>query len=434
MQTLFKSFVEQHHLFTPDQVVLLAVSGGRDSVALLHLMRQSGFQFAIAHCNFHIRPLECDRDQEFVRSLAQSYGVPFHLASFQCLSYAAEHHLSVEQAARQQRYTFFHSLCSSHGYTRIVTGHHADDSMETFFINLLRGTGIAGLHGIRPLQGIVARPLLPFSRQQINEYVATHQLSYVEDSTNASDDYRRNQIRHQLIPLLRQLAPSIDHTLPQTMEHLAQVEEVLLQQVSLLSSTHLQPSSDGKLHLVNFSSLSPVLLYHLLKPYGFNASQTSDLLTHSHTGAHFFSSTHQLTVERSFLVLEPLSASPSATPPSVLTQTFLLSEVSLQSLLHPLDGTLPQRHFLLLDADQVSLPLVWRHWSQGDRFRPFGMRGSQLLSDYFSTHKFTHSQRQSQWLLTDAHDHILWIAGHRASALAPVTSLTTSVLKVLLPQ
>ena len=307
----FVQYIQQQHLFSQEQKVLLAVSGGRDSVVLFELMHRAHFKFAIAHCNFHLRPGDCDRDEQFVRSLSNQHGIMCHVAQFDTYQYADIHHLSIEEAARELRYNYFEQLRQQYSYAAIVTGHHRDDSTETFFINLLRGTGIAGLHGIRPKQGYIVRPLLPFGRDEIDAYVQQYNLSYVEDYTNATTDYRRNQIRHQLMPLLRQMAPSIDSTMQQTIAHLADVEQVYNDYISHLRAQLFEPIGEGwRIAINSILQLTPqsTLLFELLRIYGFNISQVNDILRglNSQSGAIFNSNQYQVIIDRDYLLLNPI--------------------------------------------------------------------------------------------------------------------------------
>ena len=258
----FIAHIQQQHLFPTGQEVLIAVSGGIDSVVLSHLMHSAGYPFAIAHCNFHLRPSDCDRDEDFVRRLAASYGVPVHVAQFDTRTHAANHHQSIEQAARNLRYDFFEQLRQQHHYAAILTAHHRDDSTETFFLNLLRGTGIAGLHGILPIQGHIVRPLLPFSRSDIEAYAAQQHLSHVEDSTNASLDYLRNQVRHRLLPLLRELQPAADSTLQQTVLNLQYTEQLYLALLAPIRQQLIHHLPDGTSRLLLCDPLPAPLHEH----------------------------------------------------------------------------------------------------------------------------------------------------------------------------
>lgn len=434
----FLDFVCYHHMFSHDRPVLVAVSGGRDSVVLTHLMSRSGFPFAIAHCNFNLRPGDCDRDEAFVRRLASSLSVPIHVASFDTNGHAAAHKLSVEASARQLRYQFFSDVVADQGYCGVVTGHHQDDSIETFFINLLRGTGIDGLRGIRPVSVqsfgsgddvrslTVFRPLLPFSRSRIDDYVQQCQLEYVDDYTNDSLDFRRNQIRHQLLPLLRQMSSSADETIVRSMSHLASAAEVYHDCVRSLSARHLQVrDSHVFISFESVGSLHPqhALMYQLLHPFGFNAAQVSDILADlsRQPGSVFLSHTHRLVFAQDGLLVYPLDAA-SLPQPQISREILLPSQLS--------SFKVPSGQ-ILLDADAVSEPLALRHPRVGDRFRPFGMKGaSQLLSDYFKDHHVDTVARESQWLLVDSQDRILWLVGRRASHDCSVTPSTCRILRI----
>lgn len=438
----FQQFIRDHSLFDPAQPVLLAVSGGRDSVVLMHLMHQSGYPFAVAHCNFHLRPVDCDRDEAFVRQLSSQMQAPVFVAQFDTAAYAQRHHLSIEDAARKLRYRYFHQLCLQQGFQCLLTGHHRDDSAETFFLNLLRGTGLAGLHGILPSVELsaladssaplrIVRPLLPFGRTHIDAYVAQHHLAYVEDSTNASVDYRRNQIRHQLMPLLRQLQPGIDASLQSTISHLQQAEQLYRQRISQLSSALIRTHQGvHSIAIADLESLQPLsaILFELLSPYGFNAAQVADIVAdlHRQSGSTFLSATHQLVFSRGSLSWWPLQSAEADAPPQLVYRQ--VPRTSLSTLRVPSTQ-------VLFDADRLHQPLALRHPRVGDRFQPFGMQGaSRLLSDLFKDLKLSPQQKQRQWLLVDAADRILWVVGLRASAHASIIATTTRVLSITLPE
>ena len=433
MLQAFIAHIQQQHLFPTGQQVLLAVSGGIDSVVLTHLMHSAGYPFAIAHCNFHLRPSDCDRDEAFVRQLADTYAVPVHVAQFDTRTHAALHHQSIEQAARQLRYDYFEQLRQQQAYAAILTAHHRDDSTETFFINLLRGTGLTGLHGILPVQGHIVRPLLPFGRSDIEAYAAQHHLAHVEDITNASLDYQRNQIRHLLVPLLRQLQPAADHTLQQTIQHLQSTERLYQALLDPLRQqlTHPQPDGSIRIDLVNTlpapldghssPQLRQQLYFELLKPYGFNAVTVTNILGSAQPGKTYHSPTHTAFRDRNCLLLLP-----SVTQPDTLPD-FVVTTVPPNSF-DPRQLPANQAAF---DADTVTLPLRLRHWQAGDRFQPLGMvHGTQLLSDYFSDHKYSQPDKQSQLILVDASDSILWIIGRRTSHLHRITPRTHLALIV----
>lgn len=431
---MIASFFDHYTDLLGTKPMLLAVSGGRDSVLLAHLVHLTGRPFAIAHCNFHLRPGDCDRDEAFVRQLAQRYGVPFHVAQFSTHDFAATHHLSIEQAARQQRYEFFAQLIATHDYSCLLTGHHADDSIETFFLNLLRGTGVSGLRGIQPCAPLpyshgcaqVLRPLLSLTRQQVDDLVQHYQLAYVEDSTNATLDYRRNQVRHQLLPVLRQMSPHFDATMQSNLAALAGAEQVLNHRVQgLIERFHLSSSAnDWFLHYETISEFEApsTILFEMLQPYGFNFAQVTDMLSgpRRQVGKTFVSATHRLVFDRNGMFLQPLEIE--------------VSEPTLERTLHvpaEFDTFQVPPHQLLLDADLVLEPLTLRHPQPSDRIQPYGMRGaSQLVSDLLKNHRVSPVFKSRQWLLVDAQGRILWVLGHRASIHAAVTPSTQHILKL----
>jgi tRNA(Ile)-lysidine synthase len=332
----FLDYIDRQHLFPPGKQVLLAVSGGRDSVCLAHLCHQARLPFAVAHCNFHLRPGDCDRDQQFVARLADGYGVPFHTVDFDTRAYAAAHGQSLEEAARELRYEYFAQLLTLNSQLSpvVATAHHRDDSIETFFLNLFRGTGISGLHGIRPVSELriknlelkIIRPLLPFSRAEIDAYIAGNNLDYVEDYTNAELDARRNQIRLRLLPLLRELYPSLDVTMAANIERLHDTELLYKEYISQLRSRLVKPYpshlpglpfeilSIDLPSLISLPSPAHSLLFELLRPYGFNGATVSDILAvvergqipgSNPSGQIFYSSTHVAEIHRGDLLVAP---------------------------------------------------------------------------------------------------------------------------------
>lgn len=431
MLTRFITHIQQQHLFPLGQQVLLAVSGGIDSVVLAHLMHRAGCPFAIAHCNFHLRPGDCDRDEQFVCTLAERYRVPIHVAQFSTRDYASAHHLCIEDAARQLRYDYFEQLRQQHHYAAILTAHHRDDAAETFFINLLRGTGLAGLHGILPVQGHIVRPLLPFGRDEIESYAAQHQLPHVEDSTNASLQYRRNQIRHQVIPLLRQIQPAADSALQNTIAHLQSVEGLYNTLLQPLRHQCVEEQPGGCATITLSFANSPhanQLLYEFLKPYAFNGAVVSQILSASQPGKTFRSVTHEAVLDRGRLLISPLHQSDGGQPEATFH-----CEVSRNFDYFALDLRHLPSGMAVFDADKVVLPLNLRHWQEGDTFRPLGMDGkSQLVSDFFTDHKYSLPQKKAQLLLVDAAGEIIWIVGRRTTHPHRVTPQTCSLLTVRL--
>lgn len=439
-------YIREQHLIADGDRVLLAVSGGRDSVCLAHLMHRAGIPFAIAHCNFNLRPVECDRDQHFVRQLADQYHVPFHTVSFDTRSYATSNHLSIEEAARQLRYNWFASILAEQPagqHWLLATAHHRDDSIETFFLNLFRGTGISGLHGILPLseftihnsQFIIIRPLLCFSRADIDHYVEENQLDYVEDSTNALLDARRNQLRHRLIPLLRELYHSFDNTMQDDIQHMRDTELIYRVYLDTLRAETIQPLpsripglKQEAITLEALRQLNPqrTLLFELLRSYGFNAATVDSILAslpNPRTGSHFLSTSHEAVIDRTHLVIAPLHQNiPDCKLQITTTDT-------LPNIISTLNSQL-STSTVLVDADLVKQPLTLRQPRTGDRFHPFGMQQSRLLSDFFKDIKLNRIEKRHLQILVDADDRIVWIVGLRSDNRFRISENTRRILEI----
>ena len=440
----FKDYINRQHLLPSDgRQVLLAVSGGRDSVVLTDLMHRAALPFTIAHCNFHLREAESDRDQDFVRRLAARLNVPFHTVDFDTRAYAADHHESIEEAARHLRYGYFAELCSTHGYPCVVTAHHRDDSIETLFLNLLRGTGLHGLHGIRPRSSLIThhssltivRPLLCFSRADIDRYVADRGLDYVDDSTNFEADARRNALRLRVLPLLRDLYPSFDATMQANIDRFADAGEVYDRYVADLRA-HLvteEPSRLPTLHsplstlrLQDLPEPRATLLYELLRPYGFSADSAAAILSKPlRTGSHFSSPTHEVVVDRGRLIVAPLTAP--------VAPTINIEEFPNNSSLITHHSSLITHHSSLaitVDADLLRQPLTLRTWRAGDRFCPFGMKQSRLVSDFLKDCKLSLIEKRHVYVLLDAEGRIVWLVGLRADNRFRITAATRRLLRI----
>ncbi len=429
------AYISQQHLLPPDgQEVLLAVSGGRDSVCMARLLHLMGVHFAVAHCNFGLRLDECDRDEAFVRHLAEDYGADFHVERYRTRAYATEHGMSVEEAARELRYDFFARLCRRHGYPCVATAHHQDDSIETFFLNLFRGTGLAGLRGIRPVADIhgvkVVRPMLVFSRADIDAYVQRNELPYVEDSTNRLADIHRNRLRLQLMPMLQEFYPAVQHTMKENIERLSETYQVYADCVNNLRQKLLRPYNSvlptisvpiSALDLEEVGGLMPkrTLLFELLRPYGVGADMVDDIiLAMDHVqGQVFATENHRLTLHRNKLLIAP------NTQP--LAPSIGLQEVSPDSCLL---ASSPEHIFV--DADKVKMPLQVRLWQRGDRFFPFGMDHRRLVSDFLTGLHLCRLEKEQVWLLLDATGRVVWVVGLRADNRFRVDPLTSRVLRI----
>ena len=433
---------EQHLLVRQGQRVLLAVSGGRDSVCMAHLMHAAGYRIAMAHANFHLRPGDCDRDQDFCRRLADELGADFYTTDFDTRAVAQANGMSIEEAARELRYQWLADLCHRHRYLSVATAHHRDDSIETFFLNLFRGTGIAGLHGILPVSRptacdasfTVIHPMLCFSRSDIDRYVAEHHITYVEDSTNSELDARRNRIRHRLMPLLRELYPSIDATMAANIQRFTDVEEVYRTYVDNLAD-HLEEwvySPFGFRYSVfklsDLATLRPqgTLLYELLQPFGFSAAVVDDIvaaLPAARTGSSFLSPWCEAVIDRGRLLVADRDED---AVPQVDSAAVARDEVPY------LGFGRETRTVEYIDADSVRQPFTLRRWQQGDRMQPLGMQHQRLVSDVLKDAKINLLEKRRVHVLVDADGRIVWLAGVRLDHRYRVTDATRSVLSLTL--
>lgn len=434
-----EKYISAHSLLNKDRLQLVALSGGADSVCLLLLLSELGYQVEAIHCNFNLRGEESLRDEKFCQSLCNRLGIPLHLVHFDTIQYAQQHKLSIEMAARELRYRYFDALCKDLDAESVCVAHHADDNAETLLLNLIRGTGVHGLCGMRPRNGYVVRPLLTCRREQIVQWLDARQESFVTDSTNLQDDAVRNKVRHHLMPLLSQLNPSVVDTLNQTAEHLTQVADY--------SDAHLEREAQHALfapHTISIHELeqspSPqLLLFHILHPLGFNTKQISQISQqlHCESGRIWQSADYQLLVDREQLIVEKNDHVAKARQVSLHIPIHGVYRVDSQHTLRLSTFTAepaftPSRHPLIatLDAEKVTFPLTLRTAKVGDRFQPYGMKGTMLLSDFMTNRKLNRFQKQSQLVTEDANRRIVWVVGMQTSQHCCITNNTKTVLKI----
>ena len=408
------------------QSILAAVSGGRDSVVLAELLHRGGYRFEIAHCNFHLRGEESNRDEQFVRRMAERYGVPCHVAQFDTDAYASEKKISTEMAARELRYEWFEQVRQERGLDLIAVAHHRDDAIETFFINLLRGAGLSGLCGMKAENGKVVRPMLHISREEIDQFIAEEKLEYVDDCTNATDLYLRNRIRHQLIPLMRELNSSFDTTMEQNLHNLSDANEIFIKTLDNIKNEVITERPDGidEIAVSDVEQFNPqsTILFELLRPYGFNSDTVTEILAglNGESGRQFLSQSHRLVKDRKTLQIIPLNNT-DREPDIDISEPF-----KRETLITLKTG----KETILCDAEKLKRPLSLRKWRDGDRFYPFGMKGSRLVSDFFSDMKLSLIEKERQWLLCDADGNIVWVVGHRANGRFAVTGETEEVVRI----
>ena len=430
----FLGFINEKRLYGPTDCVLLAVSGGLDSIVMADLFQRTKQRFAIAHVNFGLRDDESDGDAVFVQNTAHQYGVPFHLTRFNTASVAAERGISIQMAARELRYDWFAQLCQEHGYAAVATAHHQNDVLETLLLNLTRGTGLAGLHGIAPRQGNVVRPVLFATRDQLAAHAGAHDLTYREDRSNADDHYARNRIRHHVVPVLTDLNPGLlQDTLPRTVERLRAAETLVRAELDRSWQALTEPTANGLFLPTDNLLAQPELVFRLaewLKPFGFTTDQTGQMIEslRRETGQVFQSPTHRVTHDRvthdplptvtTGLFLTPLSTAPTykivltdwPNAPVDVAGQFTLTFGTFDK---PADFSPPPNPAIAcLDADRLTFPLTIRPWQLGDRFRPLGLNGSKLVSDLLNDLKLTRPARDQTAVLL-AGDHIAWVIARR---------------------
>lgn len=431
----FVSFINEKQLFTPTDRLLLAVSGGIDSVVLAKLCHQAGFPFGIAHCNFQLRGDASEGDEVFIWELARFYGVEYHVQRFDTKTLAKKEGISTQMAARELRYRWFEDLRRTHRYDYILTAHHQDDLLETILINLTRGTGLAGLHGILPKNGHLVRPLLFATRTEIKAFLTQHLLAWREDSSNASTDYMRNRLRHDVIPILRELNPKVSAAAAQLAERVKAVENILAHQNNILRTNIVQ--TDGPNQWIDIERLAqqiePVeFLAAQLNDFGFTNEQARRIWAcrNGQTGQRFFSPTHTLTLDRGRWLVH-LTQEPDSTIYELEENDteIIYSEGSLtwEKTKVALAERNPKTAYF--DADVLRFPLRLRRWQPGDWFCPLGMQGKRKkISDFLVDAKVP-STLKSQIYVLESEGKIAWLVGFRADERFKITEKTTQVTK-----
>lgn len=424
--------LEEHFSFVKEKKLLLAISGGIDSMVLLNVFKKLGLEIGVAHCNFQLRGQDSDADALFVEEKAEALQVPFFLQTFATKDYASEHKFSIQVAARKLRYDWFAEVLLQENYDFIVTAHHLDDQVETFLIHLSRGTGLEGLVGIPAKNGNIMRPFLEISREEIEVYAKENRISWREDVSNASDKYLRNKVRHHIVPVLKELNPSFLTSFQNTLEHLQQVADLvtdsserIFEKVALVEKGTIK--IDCK-KLVRYDSYQ-AYLYQWLKEYGFTAWNDIYNLVEAQTGKHIFSATHLLLKDRDFLVLSPKNKREEENVYYIEKLTENLKFPLNVSLCQTDDILEPTNNSIFVDQNKLSFPLVLRKKQEGDYFYPSGMKGKKKLSKYFKDEKYSLLDKEKQWLLT-SNNEIVWVIGKRADQRFLAQSNTKEIVKI----
>ena len=431
MLTKFQHHIEQNFAQLKDKKLLLAVSGGVDSMVLLDLFYKLRFDICVAHCNFQLRGKESDADELLVREICQDGYIPYFINSFETLEFAKENKLSIQLAARKLRYDWFQEIISL-GFDYVLTAHHLDDNVETFLINYTRGTGLEGLTGIPAQNENIIRPLLPFSRLEIENYAKENIIQWREDSSNASDKYFRNKLRHNIVPTLKELNTGFLDSFQNTLHHLQQAEslvndasKLVFEKVVKEKGNQLEIHLNSLLEFQNYKAY----LYQWLKSYGFSAWNDIYDLVNAQSGKQVFSETHVLLKDREKLIL---SERKSTDKSEVFIIESIESKVNIPLKLifsRFSGGKNVNANCIFVDEDKIKFPLIIRKWQEGDYFYPAGMNGKKKLSKYFKDEKYPLLDKENQWLLC-SEDQIIWVIGKRADQRFIATETTQQNIKI----
>ena len=427
----FQHHIEQNFAQLKDKKLLLAVSGGVDSMVLLDLFYKLRFDICVAHCNFQLRGKESDADELLVREICQDGYIPYFINSFETIDFAKENKLSIQLAARKLRYDWFQELLLL-GFDYVLTAHHLDDNVETFLINFTRGTGLEGLTGIPAQNENIIRPLLPFSRDEIENYALENKIQWREDSSNASDKYFRNKLRHNIVPTLKELNSGFLDSFQNTLHHLQQAEslvndasKLVFEKVVKEKGNQLEIHLKPLLQFLNYKSY----LYQWLKNFGFSAWNDIYDLVDAQSGKQVFSEKHVLLKDREKLILSERN-SINKSEVFIIESIECKVNIPLKLIFSRFSGVKNvNANCIFVDEDKIKFPLTIRKWQEGDYFYPAGMNGKKKLSKYFKDEKYSLLDKENQWLLC-SEDQIIWVIGKRADQRFIATETTQQNIKI----
>lgn len=424
--------------FLKEAQLLIAISGGLDSVVLTHLCHELKLDIALAHCNFNLRGAESDGDEDFVLELADNLDLDVYIERFSTEEFAKDNKLSTQMAARDLRYNWFSELADSLHFDYILTAHHADDNLETFLINLSRGTGLSGLTGIPEINENIVRPLLSFSREELETYAKDHNLKWREDSSNASDTYLRNKLRHHVIPVLKETNANLIQNFQTTLEHLKDTTDIVEESLRAVAKRAIVDLDEHKmvLDILPFKKANnpKAYLYEMFKDYGFTAWDDILDLLEAQSGKQVFSEQYRLVKDRTHLILTHRNDGVVKSSSNV---SFMIEKAAIN--IQTPAGTLSfdeaaavvghQSHVIFVDQSKLKFPLTLRQWEEGDVFHPFGMKGKKKLSKYFKDEKLSLIAKENVWLLI-SEEKIVWVLNRRADERFKVTDKTSTIVKI----
>ncbi len=437
MQNKFLNFISDNKLCNKDSKILLGLSGGIDSICLFHLLKNSGFNMSVAHCNFNLRGDEANGDEEFVTHIVKTNNIPFYSINFDTKKYAKENGISIQMAARDLRYNWFEKIRLENNFDYIAIAHNMDDVVETFIINLTRGTGIKGLTGIKAKSNNIIRPLLFASRKEITSFCSQKNYLFREDSSNISTKYSRNKIRHNIIPSFEEININFKNTIIETISRLSQVEDIYLSKIEN-TKNEIISSSEDKIYLsveklLKLSSIE-TYLHEFLSPYNFNTQQISNIILslNNTSGKIFESSTHNLLRDRKFLIIEKNTEHKFSKAYIDKDENNIFSPIklSLNSYSKEKDFKFSEElNTAYLDADKIEYPLIVRKWQQGDYFMPLGMNNLKKVSDFFIDNKLSLYDKENTWIL-ESSNKIVWIINMRIDDRFKITKKTKTILEI----
>ncbi len=437
----FTNYIFKQHLFTPKDKLLIAVSGGVDSVVLCKLCKQAGFDFAIAHCNFTLRGGESIRDEKFVQALAKKYDVPFFVQVFDTTSIAKENKKSIEETARKLRYDWFLVLLKENNFKYLLTAHHANDNVETVMMNFFRGTGIKGLRGILPKQNNIIRPLLFAKRNEIEKFSVENNIAFVTDSTNAASDYTRNYFRNELIPSIEKVYPETVINVLNNIDRFLDIEYLYKESVDAFKQNLLAiKGKETHIPVLKLAKAKPLqtVIYEIILPYNFTALQVTEVekLLTADSGKYIASSTHRILKNRNWLIISEIE--------NVLDNTYFLIEENdsvivfgkdklLLRNLRTIDKIDADPSIAYIDTKVLKYPLLLRKWKQGDYFYPLGMTKKKKLSRFFIDQKLSLLQKENVWVI-ESDKKIVWVVGLRIDDRFKILNKYSNILKICFSQ
>ncbi len=436
----FKAYIYQHHLFTTNDELLVAVSGGCDSIVLAHLLQQSGFNFAVAHCNFQLRGEESARDEHFVQHFCETHAIPFYAKQFDTNSFAAQHKLSIQEAARNLRYDYFNTVVNSatqQPFRFILTAHHANDTVETVLMNFFKGTGVQGLRGILPKQQNIIRPLLFAIRSEIEAYAVENKIDFITDSSNESSKYSRNFIRNEVLPLVRTKYEQVDQNILQAIDRFTDFEKIYTDFITA-AKQQLCVVKGNEIHIpilkLQQTTAWQTVFYEISKDYGFLATQLSEAIKilNAENSKYIASTTHKLVKNRNWIIIVPHQTEQSqfiiveSTDKNIVFENGHLTIETIQKEKAILSD---DKNVALMNLAEIKFPLVLRKWKEGDYFYPLGMPKKKKIARFLIDLKLSKTEKEKVWVL-ESDKKIIWLVGHRIDDRVKVKASTTNYIKL----